>query len=165
MVRTPVPGLIEDDSPELTDAELPEMRPGEILPPALYHTLTRGRPKKPDRKVAIKLARSDIIAAFRATGEGWQTRINDVLRRAVKTLRSPMTVALDERDEQHCRKFAPKPAVSPTRPLGRHGWRYTQFTHSNDAQGLGTQRPAPSSIRKNRQSAFLVGGQSVTKKN
>ena len=88
MARKANPGLIDDEAPEL-DAELAEMRPArEVLPPAVYETLTRGRPKKPDRKVAIKLRLDpDIVAAFPATGEGWQTRINDVLRRAVKTLR------------------------------------------------------------------------------
>ena len=85
MAGKPNPGLIDDDAPELTDAELAEMRPArEVLPPAVYQELTRGRPKKPDRKVAIKLRLDpDIVAAFRATGEGWQTRINDTLRRAV----------------------------------------------------------------------------------
>jgi uncharacterized protein (DUF4415 family) len=60
----------------------------EVLPPEVYATLTRGkagRPPKPNRKVAIKLRLDpDIVAAFRATGEGWQTRINGVLRRAIK---------------------------------------------------------------------------------
>ena len=85
MAGKPNPGLIDDDAPELTDAELAEMRPArEVLPAAVYEGLTRGRPKKPDRKVAIKLRLDpDIVAAFRATGEGWQTRINDALRRAV----------------------------------------------------------------------------------
>jgi uncharacterized protein (DUF4415 family) len=43
-----------------------------------------GRPPKPDRKVAIKLRLDpDILAALRATGAGWQTRINEILRRAI----------------------------------------------------------------------------------
>jgi uncharacterized protein (DUF4415 family) len=93
MARKPNPGLIDNDAPELTDAELADMRPArEVLPAALYQTLTRGRPKKPDRKVALKLRLDpDIVAAFKATGEGWQTRINDVLRRAAKKLQKTAT--------------------------------------------------------------------------
>jgi uncharacterized protein (DUF4415 family) len=88
MAGKPNPGLIDDDAPELTDAELAEMRPArEVLPPAVYEMLTRGRvgrPLKPDRKIAIKLRLDpDVVAAFRATGDGWQTRINDILRRTV----------------------------------------------------------------------------------
>ena len=29
----------------------------------------------------------DILAGFRATGPGWQTRINDALRRSLKALK------------------------------------------------------------------------------
>jgi len=45
----------------------------------------RGRPKARATKVSttIRLDR-DIVEAFRAGGEGWQTRINDALRAALK---------------------------------------------------------------------------------
>ena len=45
----------------------------------------RGRPAGSGIKeqVAIRLDR-DVLAAFRATGAGWQTRLNEVLKRAVK---------------------------------------------------------------------------------
>jgi len=46
-----------------------------------------GRPRSPTSKQAIKLRLDpDVLAAFRATGEGWQTRINAVLRRAAHGL-------------------------------------------------------------------------------
>jgi len=42
----------------------------------------RGRPKNPDRKKDIKLRIDpDVLKAFRATGKGWQTKMNNVLRR------------------------------------------------------------------------------------
>ena len=48
----------------------------------------RGRPvgsRKADAKVAVKLRLDpDLVAALRATGEGWQTRINADLRKARK---------------------------------------------------------------------------------
>jgi uncharacterized protein (DUF4415 family) len=62
------------------------MRPAhEVLPAPLYDGLTRGRagrPPKADRKDR------DIVDDFRATGEGWQTRINDTLRRALVRLKA-----------------------------------------------------------------------------
>ncbi|TRD15450.1 BrnA antitoxin family protein [Palleronia caenipelagi] len=43
----------------------------------------RGRPKSPSPKVATTLRLDpDIVAHFRASGPGWQTRINETLRRA-----------------------------------------------------------------------------------
>jgi uncharacterized protein (DUF4415 family) len=92
MARKPKSRLIPYEEPELTDAELAEMRPArEVLPAKVYATLTagrRGRPPKADPKVAVKL-RLDraILTAFRASGAGWQTRINEVLLRAVKRQR------------------------------------------------------------------------------
>ena len=41
----------------------------------------RGRPKLEAPKEAVKLRLdADVLAALRASGEGWQTRINDTLR-------------------------------------------------------------------------------------
>jgi uncharacterized protein (DUF4415 family) len=49
----------------------------------------RGRPVgsiKPDSKVLIKLRLDpDVVAALRASGRGWQTRVNDMLRERVVT--------------------------------------------------------------------------------
>ena len=43
----------------------------------------RGRPKldNPKQVVSIRLD-PDVIAKFKATGKGWQSRINDILKRA-----------------------------------------------------------------------------------
>ena len=41
----------------------------------------RGRPKLETPKEAVKLRLdADVLAALRASGDGWQTRINDTLR-------------------------------------------------------------------------------------
>lgn len=43
----------------------------------------RGRPKADVTKVSTPLRLDpDVIAAFRAGGPGWQSRINDALRKA-----------------------------------------------------------------------------------
>ena len=45
----------------------------------------RGRPPAAAPKTAIKLRLDpDVLAYFRETGPGWQTRINDALRKAAK---------------------------------------------------------------------------------
>jgi uncharacterized protein (DUF4415 family) len=76
------------DSPELTDKELAAMRPAkEVLEPALFEALTRRHrgPQKAPTKVAVSIRLSrDIVAAYRAGGDGWQSRIDEDLRAALK---------------------------------------------------------------------------------
>jgi uncharacterized protein (DUF4415 family) len=77
-----------DDAPEWTDdqfrrAEL--ARGGKVISPA-QGTLTRprGRPKKVDAKVHIHIRLSPhVLGHFRSTGAGWQTRIDEILRKWV----------------------------------------------------------------------------------
>ncbi|AWN50606.1 BrnA antitoxin family protein [Methylobacterium sp. 17Sr1-1] len=83
-------GIAQDpDNPEITAEQFARMRPaGEVLPPALYAALTRrGRPKAEVTKVpvTIRLDR-DVVEAFKATGDGWQTRMNATLKRAARRL-------------------------------------------------------------------------------
>ena len=69
-----------DDAPELTKAffERGEIRHGEKV-------IRRGRPPLDNPKQAVKLRLdADVLAAYRATGAGWQTRINADLRKARK---------------------------------------------------------------------------------
>ncbi|NSX14616.1 BrnA antitoxin family protein [Cupriavidus taiwanensis] len=85
----------DPDARELTDAELARMRPArEILPKILGKEKAdalmkrRGRPALPEeeRKVSVNVRYDrDVIDAFKATGEGWQTRINDALRAYAKS--------------------------------------------------------------------------------
>lgn len=51
---------------------------------AVVPTLRRGRPPAAVVKQPVKLRLDpDLLAALRASGPGWQTRVNDLLRRAV----------------------------------------------------------------------------------
>ncbi len=65
-----------DDAPELDDDffERADLYTGTTL-------VRRGRPKSLTPKQAVKLRLDqDVLAALRATGPGWQTRINALLR-------------------------------------------------------------------------------------
>ncbi len=60
----------DPDTAELTSAEFATLRP------------LRGRPPVAATKQAVKLRLDpDVLAALRASGRGWQTRVNEMLRR------------------------------------------------------------------------------------
>lgn len=69
-------GIAADpDTWELSAAEFKRLRP------------VRGRPKLAVPKVPINLrVDAEVLRAFRATGSGWQTRMNAVLRSHVAAL-------------------------------------------------------------------------------
>jgi uncharacterized protein (DUF4415 family) len=69
-----------DDAPQLTEAffDHAEIRHGDKI-------IRRGRPPLESPKQAVKLRLdADVLAAYRKTGNGWQTRINADLRKARK---------------------------------------------------------------------------------
>ena len=79
------------DSPEWTAEDFQRARPAmEVLPPALYTALAAQRkrgqrgPQKTATKVPTKLRIDlEVLQAYKATGRGWQTRMNEVLRQGV----------------------------------------------------------------------------------
>lgn len=79
-----------NDNPEWTEEDFARARPaGEVLPPQIAAQLVRprGRPPKAavDRKEKVTLRLSpEVLAYFRAGGEGWQTRIDETLKGAVR---------------------------------------------------------------------------------
>ena len=84
MNKRPNPELIDDDNPEWTDADTQNAVPFGGLPPALQAKL-RGRPRAALTKEPVKIRLdADVLAALRATGDGWQTRINDTLRASLQ---------------------------------------------------------------------------------
>jgi len=74
---------------ELTADDLKHFRPAsEVLPPELQEKLgmrRRGPQKKPIKeRITIRLS-SSVVRDFRATGPGWQSRIDSVLRDWLET--------------------------------------------------------------------------------
>jgi uncharacterized protein (DUF4415 family) len=71
---------------ELTAADFRRMRPLAEVVPELAEIVRnrgeRGPQKAPTKKqVTLRLDR-DVVDRFRATGRGWQSRINEVLKKA-----------------------------------------------------------------------------------
>lgn len=74
---------------ELTSDDFRQFKPAqEVLPPALQAQLgmrLRGPQKLPPKiSTTIRLS-PDVLQAFRAAGDGWQTRIDAALRDWLKT--------------------------------------------------------------------------------
>ena len=73
-----------DDVPELTDVQVAGATVSIGIRP-------RGRPKSETKKEAISLrVDADVLDAFKSTGEGWQTRMNGILRAAILPARKSL---------------------------------------------------------------------------
>jgi uncharacterized protein (DUF4415 family) len=67
--------LSDPDALPLTDEQWERVR----------HTVRIGRPKSAFTKQPVKLRLDpDLLEALRATGDGWQTRTNDMLRACMR---------------------------------------------------------------------------------
>jgi uncharacterized protein (DUF4415 family) len=66
-----------DDAPELDDDwfDRADLMIGDVV-------IRRGRPKGSAKSQISLRIDSDVIEAFRASGAGWQSRINETLRKA-----------------------------------------------------------------------------------
>jgi uncharacterized protein (DUF4415 family) len=85
MTKRPDPETIDDENPEWSETEATNALPLSNLPVSLRSKL-RGRPKAAVTKQRISIRLSpDVLEAFRATGAGWQTRIDAALRDWLET--------------------------------------------------------------------------------
>lgn len=79
--------VFDDENPEWTEQDFANARPPEeILPPEILAQFknTRGPQKAPTKvPVSIRLS-ADVVAHYKATGPGWQSRIDETLRKAAK---------------------------------------------------------------------------------
>ncbi len=74
------PELIDEDNPEWTDDMFKHSVRFDSLPEALQSKL-RGRPKAAVTKERITIRLSpDVLERFRASGDGWQTRVDAALK-------------------------------------------------------------------------------------
>ena len=74
---------------ELTAADLRHFKPADqALPPELLNVMgikPRGLQKAPTKQATTIRLSPDVMAAFKATGAGWQTRIDAALKDWLRT--------------------------------------------------------------------------------
>ena len=83
---------LDDDNPEWTAEDFSKARPASEVLPGIFSKavadsmLKRGRPRKEVTKAPINIRLSpDVVEAFRATGRGWQTRVDEALKDWLKS--------------------------------------------------------------------------------
>ena len=84
--------LFDDDNPEWTKADFanavkfPEdVRLRDLKPGELARTPSKRGPQKAPTKIAVSIRLSpEVVKHFKAKGAGWQSRIDDALRKMVK---------------------------------------------------------------------------------
>jgi len=87
MNKRPNPELIDDENPEWTEEDFQRAMPFSGLPESLQAKLraVRGAQKAPTKeRITIRLSR-EVVEQFRASGEGWQTRMDAALKDWLKT--------------------------------------------------------------------------------
>jgi uncharacterized protein (DUF4415 family) len=76
---------VVSDNPEWTKEEFANAKPFNEIFPDLARTIRRRGKQKAATKTPVSLRLdTDVVDAYKATGEGWQTRINNDLRKARK---------------------------------------------------------------------------------
>ncbi len=82
--------FFDDDNPEWTEEDFAQAKRGDAIPEHVreaFETGKRGRPMgstKHNTKKSITLRLDpDVIDGWRASGRGWQARMNDALRAAM----------------------------------------------------------------------------------
>jgi uncharacterized protein (DUF4415 family) len=89
MRKRPNPEMIDDENPEWTEEDFRRARPAaEILPPELLAILPKRKPgqRGPQRapvkkKISLRVD-AEVLAHYKATGPGWQSRVNEALKKA-----------------------------------------------------------------------------------
>jgi uncharacterized protein (DUF4415 family) len=72
-----------DENREWTEEDFARARPAsEVHPPHVVRALVRGPQHAPTKKQVTLRLDPEVIDKFRATGRGWQARMNDALKAA-----------------------------------------------------------------------------------
>ena len=82
--KEPLPPLSDEEGEvrELQDEDFARGLRFDQLPPDMQRTLrgVRGKQKAPTKALISLRVSRDVLGRFRATGEGWQTRMDEALR-------------------------------------------------------------------------------------
>lgn len=79
-----IEAAIDSDNPEWTEQDFARAKTGDDIPAHIRAAFpkTRGRPKGETKQLVSLRLDKEILERFRATGPGWQSRINEALRKA-----------------------------------------------------------------------------------
>ena len=84
---------VDPDNPPLTRADFARFRPSREVVPHIVEAYLKRKGRPPEgaaSKVQVTLRLDPaVIAHFKARGPGWQTRINEVLMKAIGSKGSP----------------------------------------------------------------------------
>ena len=76
--------VFDEENPEWTAADFARAKTGEAIPSHIRAAFpkSRGRPAGQTKQLVSLRIDRDTLERFRATGPGWQSRINEALRKA-----------------------------------------------------------------------------------
>jgi len=82
MNRKPDPELIDEHTPEWTKADFEQAKRLKDMPASFQRSIKRMRgPQKSPVKIQTSIRfDQDVLEGLKATGRGWQTRVNDAMR-------------------------------------------------------------------------------------
>jgi len=69
--------------PELSATDLKRFKPASEVAPHIVERHTRGKQTAPTKVQTTIRLDADLVAYFKVLGRGWQTRINDELRKII----------------------------------------------------------------------------------
>jgi uncharacterized protein (DUF4415 family) len=92
MKKHPNPELIDDENPEWTDESFARARHASEVLPELFGAQVaktmlkpRGKQVAPTKRAVTVRYSPDVLDAFKATGAGWQTRMDAALKDWLRT--------------------------------------------------------------------------------
>jgi uncharacterized protein (DUF4415 family) len=86
-MKKPDPCMTDDENPEWTDEDFKRAVPARLSHPDLVEAWERekGLPRPVQQVISIRIDQ-DVLATFKATGKGWQKRMNAALRMGAEKL-------------------------------------------------------------------------------
>jgi uncharacterized protein (DUF4415 family) len=111
-MKKPDPYMTDEENPEWTAEDFKRAVPARLLHPDLVEAWEkrrrgqRGSQKQPVKEAISLRVDQDVLATFRATGEGWQSRMNAALRIGAERL-GPFTKKPVKKRSRRSQKRSP----------------------------------------------------------
>lgn len=86
MSKHPKASVVDDENPEWSESDFRTAKPADqVLPSEILAQFRKSRgAQRATKKIPVSLRLSpDVVAHFKATGPGWQTRIDETLKRVI----------------------------------------------------------------------------------